>query len=241
VALVVTTWNLQGSKGVDAGAIAAHTKARGTDVLLLQEVQQAQCRRIAHALDARSRDWAFKHTGFKTWPEGMAIIGVTRRLSVRSTALTKRFEPWNWRRRIVQVARSGDGEDLAIVNVHLTAHPGSVEDRERARELGSVAERLDGVEAALVGGDFNATPSSDIFGPLRDAGMVDTWPPARGTGPTNWAGVDHEGPANRRLDYVWATAGTEVIDARVPQPDDDGYERFGRLSDHLPLTVTLGL
>jgi endonuclease/exonuclease/phosphatase family metal-dependent hydrolase len=239
VALVVTTWNLQGSKGIDVAAVADHVKARGTDILLLQEVQRAQSRRIARALGARSRQWAFKHAGVKTWPEGMAIIGVTRPVPARATALTRRFEPWNWRRRIMQLARVGD--DLVLVNLHLTAHSGEAEDEERARELARVAVRLDAGRTALVGGDFNAKPSSGIFGAFTEAGLVDTWPAAKGEGLTNWAGVKRSGPANRRLDYVWASSGTEVVDAHVPGAADDGFDRYGRLSDHLPLTVTLGL
>jgi endonuclease/exonuclease/phosphatase family metal-dependent hydrolase len=237
VALVVTTWNLQGSKGIDEAAVADHVRSRGTDILLLQEVQWAQSRRIATALGARSRQWAFKHAGGKTWPEGLAVIGVTRPLSARANALTRRFQVWNWRRRIMQLARVGDG--LVIVNLHLTAHSGEAEDHERARELARVAVRLDAGRTALIGGDFNAKPSSDIFGAFRDAGLVDTWPAAKGEGLTNWAGVKRSGPANRRLDYVWASSGTEVVDAQVPLAGDDGFERYGLLSDHLPLTVTL--
>jgi endonuclease/exonuclease/phosphatase family metal-dependent hydrolase len=239
VALVVTTWNLQGSKGIDVAAVADHVRARGTDILLLQEVQQAQSRRIARALGARSRQWAFKHAGGKTWPEGMAVIGVTRPLSARATALTRRFQPWNWRRRIMQLARVGD--DLVLVNVHLAAHSGDAEDEERARELARVAVRLDAGRTALIGGDFNAKPASGIFGAFADAGLIDAWPATRGDGLTNWAGVKRSGPANRRIDYVWASSGTEVVDAHVPLAADQGFDRYGELSDHLPLTVTLAL
>ncbi|HEV7761504.1 MAG TPA: endonuclease/exonuclease/phosphatase family protein [Acidimicrobiales bacterium] len=237
--LVVTTWNLQGSKGVDADAVAAHVRERETDLLLLQEVQWPQSRRIARALDARSRDWAFKHLSLGTWPEGLAVIGVTRRVRARSTALTRRFEVWNWRRRIMQVVRVGD--DLTVVNLHLTAHSGAVEDLERRRELETVATHLPAGGAALVVGDFNAKPGSSIFAPLSGAGLVDSWPSAGGDGFTNWARALHSGPANRRLDYVWTSPAVGIVGARVPVAGDDGYERFGVLSDHLPLTVTLDL
>jgi endonuclease/exonuclease/phosphatase (EEP) superfamily protein YafD len=239
VPLVVTTWNLQGSKGVDADAVAAHVRAQGTDLLLLQEVQWAQSRRIAHALEARSRDWAFKHAGGATWPEGMAVIGVTRRVRATSTALTRRFELWSWRRRIMQLAHVRD--DLVIVNVHLTPHGGPAEDEERRRELRLVASHLPSEGSAVVVGDFNAGPKSTIFGPLADAGLADTWPAAGGDGFTNWARALRSGPANRRLDYVWASSPVSVVGARVPVVGDDGYDRFGVLSDHLPLTTTLDL
>ena len=239
VRLTITTWNLQGSKGVDAEAVAAHVLERKTDLLLLQEVQWLQSRRIARALDARSSDWAFKHLSANTWPEGLAVIGVTRRVRARATALTRRFELWNWRRRIMQVVKVDD--DLTVVNLHLTAHSGAVEDQERHRELETVVRHLPAGGAALVVGDFNAKPGSSIFGPLSGAGLVDSWPTAGGEGFTNWARALHSGPANRRLDYVWASSAVGIVGARVPVAGDDGYERFGVLSDHLPLTVTLDL
>jgi endonuclease/exonuclease/phosphatase family metal-dependent hydrolase len=237
VPLVVTTWNLQGSKGVDADAVAAHVRAQGTDLLLLQEVQWAQSRRIAAALDARSRDWAFKHAGLGTWPEGMAVIGVTRRIRATSTALTRRGAVWSWRRRIMQLVPVR--ADLVVVNVHLTPHGGSLEDRERRRELQTVVAHLPGGATAVVVGDFNAAPGSPVFEPLADAGLTDTWPAAGGDGFTNWARAPRSGPANRRLDHVWASSSVAVVGARVPVVADDGYDRFGTLSDHLPLTTTL--
>ena len=74
--LAVLTWNLKGSEAVDTAAVAAHAAAVGADVLVLQEVQWHQARRPP-ATGARSRRWAFKHWPVRTWPEGMAVIGVT--------------------------------------------------------------------------------------------------------------------------------------------------------------------
>jgi endonuclease/exonuclease/phosphatase family metal-dependent hydrolase len=48
-------------------------------------------------------------------------------------------------------------------------------------------------------------------------------------------------PPRRRIDFIWATAAIEVVAAEVPRFGTPDYETFYRLSDHLPLTVTLDL
>lgn len=109
------TWNLKGSAGPDLGGVIDHLRAEGADVVALQEVQWHQARRIARGLGARSRGWSFKHWPLRTWPEGMAVIGVTRDVRVRTRALSHPWRLWSWRRRIVQLAsiaapRGGDGD-----------------------------------------------------------------------------------------------------------------------------------
>ena len=142
----LVSWNLKGSGNPDTDAVAAYLREVGADVVGLQEVQWHQARRIARALGARSSGWGFKHWPVRTWPEGMAVIGMTREVDVRTRALSSRWRLWSWRRRIVQVATvaatgpgaaHGDddadstGEDgggkggasgFTLVNVHLTPH-----------------------------------------------------------------------------------------------------------------------
>jgi endonuclease/exonuclease/phosphatase family metal-dependent hydrolase len=100
----LVSWNLKGSAGPDVAGVVDHLRAEGADVVALQEVQWHQARRIARGLGARSWRWGFKHWPGNTWPEGMAVIGVTRPARVRSRALSHRWRLWSWRRRIVQVA-----------------------------------------------------------------------------------------------------------------------------------------
>jgi endonuclease/exonuclease/phosphatase family metal-dependent hydrolase len=239
VALRVTTWNLQGSKGVDVGAVVAHVREQGTDLLLLQEVQRGQARRIAAGLGAHSVDWSFKHLNARTWPEGAATIGVTQPVRARAVAITRRYRPWSWRRRIIQVARIGDG--LMALNIHLTPHRGAANDMVREREMRSVAARFDADRTVLVGGDYNCWPTDAALEVLTAAGLRDTWPPEAGEVFTNWAGRLHTLAANRRLDYLWASSPVVVSGAHVPRFGDDGFDGFGVLSDHLPLTTTLDI
>jgi endonuclease/exonuclease/phosphatase family metal-dependent hydrolase len=258
VRLVVTTWNLQGSEGVDVDAVAAHVQARGSDLLLVQEVQRRQAHRLLRALEGQSLSWSFKHWPVRIPAEGMAVIGVTLPVRARTVALTQRLRWWTWRRRIAQLATlppdgtGRGGHRLVLANVHLSPHADAAAIRER--ELAHVLQLLDRVRAdpsgradepsdlpTVVAGDLNmgaATAGKHLAG----HGMGDAWMlshPEGSAGATMWAGVPRHGPANRRIDHVWVSSGATVVSAHVPVPGDQGWEELGRLSDHLPLTVTL--
>jgi endonuclease/exonuclease/phosphatase family metal-dependent hydrolase len=260
VRTTLVSWNLKGSANPDVAGIVDHLRAQGADVVGLQEVQWHQARRIARALGARSRRWGFKHWPGRTWPEGMAVIGVTRRVHVRTRALSHRWRLWSWRRRIVQVATveaAGDGHDgggdgLALVNVHLTPH-GEVELRgvETSTVLALVAQRTGPI---VVSGDFNERPGGPIHRQLAAAGLRDGWgepqadgSPAEGGGrppdpwPTNWRGWRRgtDKSPTQQLDYVYVSPTVHVVELSAPRPGDEGFGRFARLSDHLPVTAVL--
>jgi len=240
VQLTVTTWNLQGSKGVDAEFVARHVREQGTDVLLLQEVQRQQARRIARALGARSYRWALKHWPVRIPAEGMAVLGVTQPVAgVRSRAVTRRWAWWSWRRRLVQVGHVGD---LSVVNVHLTPH-GPTSEADRAAEVRWLLRRVEDAEPVIVGGDFNADPSDGVLVNLTGAGLGDAWLAARPDdadgGLTNWSGRRNR-PPMRRIDYLWVSAGVDVEDVDLPSyADDPAFAPYPALSDHLPLTARL--
>ncbi|HEY8543680.1 MAG TPA: endonuclease/exonuclease/phosphatase family protein [Acidimicrobiales bacterium] len=238
--LTVTTWNLQGSKGVDPEVVARHCRERRTDVLLLQEVQRQQARQIAGALGAQSCRWSLKHWPVRVRAEGMAILGLTRPVTgVRSRAVTRRWFLWNWRRRIVQIGQVGD---LTVANLHLTPH-GPTSTADRAREVAWLLGRLGDQGPVAAGGDYNAQPDDDIFRALRAAGLRDAWLTARPDDPdggrTNWSGRRNR-PPMRRIDYLWVTEDVDVVDVEVPTYADDAtFAPYPALSDHLPLTTTL--
>jgi endonuclease/exonuclease/phosphatase family metal-dependent hydrolase len=262
VPLVLTTWNLQGHRGVDVEAVAARVAELGTDVLLLQEVQRRQARGIARALGARSSGWTFKHWTGNVPAEGMAVMGVTRPAPMRrALAMTHRWRWWSYRRRIAQLAEvtlggsSGSGTEvkLRLVNVHLTPHDagGGLRTRETGWLVGRFArsarsgERNGGRAPLVIAGDFNARPPDEVFGQLRAAGLRDAWSDAHGddpdAGPTNWRDEPADVPPDQRLDYVWVSDGLAVEDVAVPAHGQDGFAQLPRLSDHLPVTVTLDL
>jgi endonuclease/exonuclease/phosphatase family metal-dependent hydrolase len=242
VRLAVLTWNLKGSTGVDTAAVAAHSRSVGAGVLALQEVQCLQARRVARALGARSRRWSFKHWPVRTWPEGMAVIGVTRPVRARGRALTYRLRLWSWRRRIL-VGGTVDGGPL-LIDLHLSTGTAASAERRRLEVAAALREVVAHAGEVIVAGDLNERPGGPVCEVLAAAGLRDAWLASGGDpdgGFTNWRGWEPgtTRPPSRRIDYVWTSAGIEVVDVSLPSPGDPGFSTFARLSDHLPLTVVL--
>ena len=44
---------------------------------------------------------------------------------------------------------------------------------------------------------------------------------------------------SQRLDYVYVSEQIRVVDVCVPKPDDEVFDQFVVLSDHLPVTAVL--
>jgi endonuclease/exonuclease/phosphatase family metal-dependent hydrolase len=244
----VISWNLKGSKGVDVRAVVDHLEAMAADVVVLQEVQPWPARAIARSLGARTWHWGFKHWPIRTWPEGMAVIGVTRPAPARTYAVTHRRMPWSWRRRIVQVgtvrvdAEAGRRLNVTLVNVHLSS--GGDAAAVRALEAEAIVSRIDERgRQAVVAGDFNDRPGADVHMRFSAAGLRDVWSALRGDdpGPTNWRGWVPSTPKRptQRLDYVLVTQGLDPVAVSLPRHGEPGFAPFARLSDHLPLTATV--
>ncbi len=266
VPLTLVSWNLKGSEGLDTPGVVDHIRAAAADVVVLQEVQRRQARRIARSLGARSWRWGFKHWPIRTWPEGMAVIGVTRPARVRTRAISRRWAPWSWRRRILQIGSvdldAGEGEGVTLVNVHLSPHQHqtAIREVEAALVLRLVAAQG---RPAVVAGDFNDRPGAAIHGQFAEGGLRDAWddvhtvdvavdvPPAlpekssgrkpADAGATNWRGWAQGTPRapSQRLDYVLVSAELTSVSMSVPRYGQPGFERFATLSDHLPVTATV--
>ncbi len=232
----VLTWNLQGREEPDLDAVAAEIADRFPDVVVLQEVQ----RRQALALGARlgwSVEWRFKHWPVVVAAEGAAVLTPRPVAGVRTTCLAGFLTFWSWRRRIALRVDPGD-LGLVVVDTHLGAH---VSDEERVRQAGLVAA-LAGRGPALVAGDLNDLPGSRTLTAFAAAGFRDAWPEGAGAdepGHTNWEPGPRDGPPTQRLDYVLVSADLAVVAAECPSPDEPGFARYGRLSDHLPLVVSV--
>lgn len=231
--LVLTTWNLQGSKGVDVVEVAAYLREVDNDIVVLQEVQRRQAVALARRLGARSMHWGFKHWPLVYRAEGMALIGVSREVdNPRSFAVTRRWRLWSSRRRIVQFGElPGAVDSPMIVNVHFTAR-GAAGAAERQRELRVVLGQPR--TPAIIAGDFNAQPDDDLFDQLGPAGLTSV-----GGGPTYWRGEPSNRPPEQQLDYVRVSSEIDVAGVKLPHHGEAGFDRFPRLSDHLPLTAIL--
>ncbi|HLT68730.1 MAG TPA: endonuclease/exonuclease/phosphatase family protein [Acidimicrobiales bacterium] len=258
MATTLVTWNLKGAEDPDVRAVVDHLRAEGADLVCLQEVQWHQARRIARALDARSWAWSFKHWPVRTWPEGMAILGVGRPVRVRARALTAPRRVWSWRRRIVQVGTVDGATPLTVVNLHLSPDDLSAL---RAVEVATVLDLVAGVPGpVVVCGDLNERPGGGLHDRFAAAGLRDATangvadgpdaPTAPGSRrgadplPTNWRGWRRgtTEPPTQQLDFVYVGEGVEATAVRVPR--GDGAVRFAAISfaaisDHLPVTAVL--
>ena len=234
--LTVVTWNAQGSQGLDIDAAAVALAEVTPDVVLLQEVQRRQVGALRAAMGAIDARWRFKHWPVKVPAEGLGIISMYPLRRVRSHHLAHRWQAWNWRRRIaVRAEIELQDRVVPIVDVHLGA---GVPTQERLRQVQSLLEIAGG--ASLIAGDLNAEPDSAELAEFANHGWRDaerrTHPDASGPA-TNWHAGPRVKPPTQRLDYLMVRDRVSVTDTSVPAD----WERWARLSDHLPLVARLGL
>ncbi|MGE0879346.1 MAG: endonuclease/exonuclease/phosphatase family protein [Acidimicrobiia bacterium] len=229
----ITTWNLQGREPTDTTAIVDVLRAAGTDIAVLQEVQRRQARRIADGLGAAHR-WAFKHWTVRYPAEGLAVVSRLPMHHTHRWRISARKPLWSFRRRIAMraVVTVGGGE-ITIVNVHLGSDAGAAE---RRQQVGAVLERVDAGHPTIVAGDFNVIAPDPVLDDLAAAGLHDLYAEC---GPTNWHGRDRTKPPTQRLDYVVGSSSLHAAAKQIPGYDDAGFEHYPRLSDHLPVTVTV--
>lgn len=220
------TWNLQGNCGLDVDA-AVRVIGADCDLVLLQEVQPAQLRALARALDIPYRHWSFKHWGFPTAPEGLGVLS-RHSMRVRTRTLTRGVWPWQWQRRIMQRIRI-DG--LTFVNTHLaTNHTGQ---HERVMQIGRLIAASPGPD--YIGGDLNERRGG-VLDALKALAMRDAWTDCNGALEcfTNWSTSDRTGPPDQRLDWIWLGTRLEASSVRLVE-----WQRTAELSDHVPLVVEL--
>lgn len=161
---------------------------------------------------------------------GSAFLARTALTPVSRQALPYEDNAEDTNRRILLHARAQDGDNtLNIVNAHFSWVP--------ALNLGNVVAALAYLNtlsgATLLLGDMNAPPDSGGMRLLAEFGWTDVWARLRPDDPGFT--FESDAPA-QRIDYVWANtaalARVQAIDRLLPAQDE-------RLSDHLPLLVTL--
>lgn len=222
----VTTWNVHGAEKPDVSGVAAAIRTESPDVVVLQEIRQAQARKLAGALTMRY-SWAFKHNPYTrliaSRAEGMAIMTPHSLDAAGHTEISDGRSRRSWRRRIAQWALVGrsDGELIRIYNLHLSPHEDAASRRaEAVRVRGVVAEHGDELPA-VVAGDLNDAGDPHIVFALP--------------------GIEHVVPAytnpsdvpSQVLDHVLMPPEATGVSATVPAGGAD----WATLSDHLPLTV----
>jgi endonuclease/exonuclease/phosphatase family metal-dependent hydrolase len=232
----IVTWNLQGRERPDLDAVHEVLAESRPDVVALQEVQPGQARGLARRLGWHAA-WRCKHWPVVVPPEGLALLTPTPLGDVGTVVLAAGARLWSWRRRIAIRADvpTADGA-LSVVVTHLGA---GVDEAERRRQAARTIEVL-GDGPGCVVGDLNTRPGSTVLATYRYAGLRDAWAEARPTeaGPTNWPGSRDSAPT-QRLDYVLVRGPLDVVDAVVPVVGDPRFDRYGAISDHLPVAVTV--
>lgn len=237
----ITTWNLQGRERPDLSVVVDILLELRPDVVLLQEVRRTQARRLARRLGWSGVAWRLKHWPLVIPAEGLAVLATDALEGVETMVLAHRWTFWSSRRRIAVAADvRAAGTTVRVVDTHLGA---GVDDTERSRQAALVARFARAATPSVIGGDLNTAPRSAVIEALGVAGHVDAWAACRGDepGPTNWQpGPRHDAPV-QRLDYLFVDPELEIVEVSVPRHGDPGFERFGPLSDHLPVTVTLAV
>ena len=231
----ITTWNLQGSRGLDRAFVCAHINTIRPDVFAVQEVTRRQARALSVTL-GMTHVWVRKHTPFPGMAEGMAIL-TAYPIASSSTEVLTPAPPWSWRRRVFIRAQINRNEHhLGVLNVHLSPHDGDEARRTELERVAAVAA-LDSSGSVqgpvdVVVGDFNddvsfATAALLTSGPALDVGA--------GGPPTCWTpGIRAGRPPTHRMDGGIAIGAVVGVRASTPTVDLD---RWAQVSDHLPVPI----
>ncbi len=228
----VTTWNLQGSHGLDRRFVVEHIRKERPDVFVIQEIMRRQARFLADDLAMRCV-WARKHTPLPGRSEGLAIL-TPHAVAWWGSAVATAAPPWSWRRRILLRAHIVRGTDrLGVLNVHLSPHDAAERrKREFARINAELAGGADRPRIDLIAGDFNDDPSVAAAAFDQSFGAHDI---GAGAPATCWSPGARTGrPPTYRVDGAIGVG--RIVGVQVSTPLTD-LDRWARVSDHLPVTV----
>ena len=234
MSLRLATWNVQGHAGLDLLGVAEVLRARDPDVVALQEIRRRQALALAEEL-GWSVAWRWKHWPVVVPAEGLAILQPLAIAGVEVEVLAQPWAFWSSDRRVAMAASVTRGR--RVVDVHLGAGVGDAERSRQARLVAGMAG-----SRGIIAGDLNTVPGSPVMRTFREAGFRDAWEDLHtevDRGFTHWGGRPRHGPATRRIDYVLVGPDLQVMSAEVPAYGDSDFERYGLMSDHLPLTVTV--
>lgn len=225
-AWTIATWNLHGSAGPDPTEVAARIESMAADVVVAQEVRRQQARVVSRKLGWH-HVWRRKHYPWSVvmwWrAEGLAILSPHRLSSPQRVVLSQRTRHWSYRNRIM-LSATVHRRDAAAVRVH-NVHLSSDDPDERIGQARRAVETISRGGRCVVAGDLNGDDEVEVLREFRAAGLDD-------------AGGDATSPSHvpiAHLDRVLVPIDADVRSTSVPEADD----RWRRLSDHLPLVVSV--
>jgi endonuclease/exonuclease/phosphatase family metal-dependent hydrolase len=194
------------------------------DIVLLQEVSRGwiitsgadEARWLSHRLDM-NLVW-----GPSSRDDLWGVVILTRG-EVLSSDMRIYDTTQNLRRGVLGAAvKTESGAPLYVYNTHLDNPKGA--GAVRLEQVTQLVAATEGATPAIVGGDFNATPDSDVIEVVLSAGFVDTGaslPPEATTS-------EH----GQRIDYVFVRGPFQIRETLVP----DVWA-----SDHRPVVAKLTL
>jgi endonuclease/exonuclease/phosphatase family metal-dependent hydrolase len=226
----VITWNIQGSKPTDLARLCAVIAAEGPDVVVLQEVQRRQARKLASGLSMQ-HSWVEKHNPWRPVlprrAEGAAILTPHFLEDPDSAVISEETSKRSYKRRIAMWAlvRRCDGSAYRVINGHLSPHNLTQHRRDEAKRIATIAQDLGDSPPTIVAGDFDDAGDPSIISTLPGIEAL----PAPLSNP---AGTPYQA-----IDHVLVPA--DAISVSVSAPG--GSARWANLSDHLPVTVRFAL
>jgi endonuclease/exonuclease/phosphatase family metal-dependent hydrolase len=222
----VMTWNVHGSARPNLRSVAGWIQNSDATVVLLQEVQQKQARRLAEIL-GWTFVWSLKHSPLVKPAEGLAILSPHPIVLAATPVLSEGAKRQSFRRRIAQIADIRmPHAAFRVCNVHLASGKSDA----RPGQVTRLLEHLSGVE--LLGGDLNDGPDSAVIANLLPMGFRRTE-----SGPTAWSTVGANNPPSITIDHLLVRGSWRLQRAREFAISE--IHEIRRLSDHLPVIAQL--
>lgn len=219
----VMTWNIQAGFSLEnwwsLEKQARTIEAANPDVLVLQEVGRGWL--VLSPVDQvewLSRRLAMPYVFGANSDDGLWGNAILSRAPMSEVSRHQYDTTDNLKRGVISVRVETEASEVWVFGTHLDNPSGAGEVRlQQVNEfLGVIAGR----SPAILAGDFNADPDSDVLQTLAAAGLSDH---ALQIGLPDTTSSD-----NRRIDYILTTAGVTVLDIRIPNE---------WTSDHLPVVA----
>lgn len=229
-AIRALTWNVQQSSGSRADQQIDLIASTHPDVVVLQEAYRGEVEHFRAGLASRTgRSWDARYAPVVRRPDrnegaGVVLLSALPASASDSTQMPS-VDAWSESRPVLRTRVDVGGASVDVVTTHLSAgEQGRGSREQQVRQL--VAWATAGGRPVIIGGDFNAEPSSAEISLIR-ATCADAWKELGRSGGETFASAN----PTRRIDYWFsARSGRPLvpIDATVVQACRAG----ACLSDH---------
>jgi endonuclease/exonuclease/phosphatase family metal-dependent hydrolase len=207
------TWNLRETARV--------IEEQNPDVVVLNEVARGWLMMASNdQLIWLSRELGMPYVWGPASDDGLWGNVLLSRLPIEEFAVRQFASTQNLKRSAVSAGIDVDGQTLWVFGTHLDNPRGA--GAARMEQVTELVTFWDDRQPAIVMGDFNATPDSDVIAALTGLGFSDPGIEMGEDAVTSEDGM--------RIDYILNTRGVEVLDIWIPDVDD---------SDHKPVVARI--